>query len=60
MVEFFQMGGYAEYIWPSYGAVALVMIVLLAQSVRAARRAEREAEQLKALSPRRRRRSGGQ
>ena len=25
MAEFFQMGGYAAFVWPSYGLVALVM-----------------------------------
>lgn len=25
MTEFFQMGGYAAFVWPSYGIVALVL-----------------------------------
>ncbi|MDH3221744.1 MAG: heme exporter protein CcmD [Gammaproteobacteria bacterium] len=25
MVEFFQMGGYAAFVWPSYALVALVL-----------------------------------
>ena len=25
MVEFFQMGGYAAFVWPSYAIVALVL-----------------------------------
>ena len=58
MIEFLNMGGYAGYIWPSYGAVALAMIVLLAASVRGARKAEKEAAALQALSPRRRRKGG--
>ncbi|WP_416899385.1 MAG: heme exporter protein CcmD [Minwuia sp.] len=58
MIEFLSMGGYASYIWSSYGAVSLAMIVLLVLSVRGARKMEREASALQALSPRRRRRQG--
>ena len=25
MAEFFNMGGYAQFVWPSYGLVALVL-----------------------------------
>ncbi len=25
MAEFFQMGGYAQFVWPSYGLAALVL-----------------------------------
>ena len=25
MIEFFQMGGYAVFVWPSYGMAALVL-----------------------------------
>ena len=25
MIEFFQMGGYAVFVWPSYGIAALVL-----------------------------------
>lgn len=58
MMEFFDMGGYAVYIWPSYAAVLGGMAVLLVISIRAAARARREAEALRALSPRRRRKGG--
>ncbi|WP_417518648.1 heme exporter protein CcmD [Minwuia sp.] len=58
MAEFFSMGGYGSFIWSSYAAVALGMIVLFVVSVRGARKAEREASALRALSPRRRRKGG--
>lgn len=58
MMEFFEMGEYAAYIWPSYAAVLGGMAVLLAVSIRAAAKARKEAEALRALSPRRRRRGG--
>lgn len=57
MSEFLAMGGYAAYVWPTYGATALVMVVLLVASVRGSKRAEREARALEALSPRRRRKA---
>ena len=31
------MGGYGAYIWPAYGVAALVMLGLLAASIRASR-----------------------
>jgi len=44
------MGGYAAYVWPAYGFAALVLIVLLAQSWRNARRRAAELEQLRHLA----------
>lgn len=35
MQEFFNMGGYATYVWSSYGITAVVMVVLLIASLRA-------------------------
>lgn len=32
--EFFAMGGYAVYIWPSYGLTALVLVALLGLTLR--------------------------
>jgi heme exporter protein D len=32
MDEFFNMGGYGVYVWPSFGIVSLVMIGLALQS----------------------------
>jgi len=44
------MGGYAAYVWPAYGFAALVLIGLLAQSWRKARRRAAELEQLRHLA----------
>ena len=47
MSDFFAMGGYAAFVWPAFGFTALVLIGLLAQSWRAARRRALELEQLR-------------
>ena len=44
------MGGYAAYVWPAYGFAGLVLIGLLAQSWRSARRRAAELEQLRHLA----------
>jgi heme exporter protein D len=45
--DFFAMGGYAAYVWPAFGFAAAVLIGLLWQSWRAARRRELELDQLR-------------
>jgi heme exporter protein D len=50
LTDFLAMGGYAAYVWPAYGFAALVLIVLLAQSWRSARRRAAELEQLRHLA----------
>ena len=40
IVEFFEMGGYAGFIWPAFGIVLLVMIVLWISSMRRWRKSE--------------------
>ena len=50
MTDFLAMGGYAAYVWPAYGFAALVLIALLAQSWRGARRRAAELEQLRHLA----------
>jgi heme exporter protein D len=50
LTEFLAMGGYAAYVWPAYGFAALVLIALLAQSWRSARRRAAELEQLHHLT----------
>ena len=35
MRDFFAMGGYAAYVWPAYGIVALVLVGFLVSSLRA-------------------------
>jgi heme exporter protein D len=39
--EYFAMGGYAAFIWPSYGVAALLLVALLLLSVRRLQAAER-------------------
>jgi heme exporter protein D len=41
---FFDMGGYAAYVWPAYGVSALALIVLALLSWRDMRRSERLVE----------------
>ena len=50
---FWEMGGYAAYVWPAFGAAAIVLIALLVISVRTLRsreRALRALESERALS----------
>lgn len=37
MNQFFDMGGYAAFVWPAYGVAAVVLIGLLVQSLRGLR-----------------------
>jgi heme exporter protein D len=37
IMSFFEMGGYAGYVWPAFGATALVLAGLLLASVRSLR-----------------------
>ena len=52
------MGGYAAYVWPSYGVTALVLGALLLSSWRTMRTREAEVERLRALGVDPRRRDG--
>ncbi len=47
MTGFFDMGGYAAFIWPCYGLTAVVMIGLLVASIRSMRQNEKLAAQLR-------------
>jgi len=48
------MGGYAAYVWAAFGFAALVLLGLLVQSWRAARRRQAELDQLRHIArPRR-------
>lgn len=38
--EFLSMGGYAAFVWPSFGVVAVVLVGLWLQSARALKQAE--------------------
>ena len=53
---FFDMGGYAAFVWPCYGLTALVMLGLLVSTLRDLRARERRLQQLEAQRPARRRR----
>ncbi|CAA7617180.1 heme exporter protein CcmD [Magnetospirillum sp. UT-4] len=56
MTEFFAMGGYGAFVWPSYVLAAVVMIAVLAASIRAVRAREAELEAVQKLRPGRQRR----
>ena len=47
ITEFFAMGGYAVYIWPSYLLAATILGILLILSVRDLRRQETTLETLR-------------
>jgi len=40
MSEFFQMGGYAVYVWPAYAITFVVLIGMIIFTVRAYRKAQ--------------------
>jgi heme exporter protein D len=50
LTDFFAMGGYAAYVWTAYGFAALVLIALLVQSWRSARRRDAELEQVRRVA----------
>ncbi|MHA1113935.1 MAG: heme exporter protein CcmD [Alphaproteobacteria bacterium] len=56
--DFLAMGGYGAYVWPVYGIAALVLIVLLAATLRGLRAREVQARRLDADHPRRGARPG--
>jgi heme exporter protein D len=43
------LNGYGAYVWPAYGFAALVLIALFVAANRRLRRAEREAEDMRAV-----------
>lgn len=51
MSEFFNMGGYAAYIWPAYGISALVLVGLTWESLASYRRASRDVANLEEGAP---------
>ena len=53
-MSFFEMGGYAAYVWPAFGAAAAIMIALLVQSLRTMRAREAALRSLEATARRRR------
>jgi len=54
MSGFFAMGGYAAFIWPTYGLAILTMLGLLIWTMRRHARAAKLVAELEARRPRRR------
>ena len=52
--EFFDMGGYAVFVWPAYGIAAVILILLALLSWRALVAERRTLEKLEAKHGRRR------
>jgi heme exporter protein D len=46
LADYLAMGGYAAFVWPAYGAAAIVLVALLVASVRSLARCEAELAQL--------------
>ncbi len=56
MANYFDMGGYAGYVWPSYAVTAIVLVALFVATWRGLKNRERTLETLLATrGPRRRR-----
>ena len=53
-MSFFEMGGYAAYVWPAFGAAAAIMVALLVLSIRTMRAREEALKTLEASARRRR------
>ena len=53
-MSFFDMGGYAAYVWPAFGAAAAIMVALLVLSIRTMRAREAALKTLEASARRRR------
>ena len=53
-MSFFEMGGYAAYVWSAFGAAAAIMIALLLLSIRAMRAREAALRALEATARRQR------
>ena len=49
-MSFFSMGGYAAYVWPSFGVAAVILLALLFFSRRALKAREAEMRALEAAS----------
>ena len=49
-MSFFEMGGYAAYVWPAFGAAAVIMVALLVLSIRTMRAREAALRTLEATA----------
>lgn len=59
MANYFEMGGYAGYVWPSYALAAIVLVALFVTTWRGLKARERTLETLQAARGGRRRRRDG-
>jgi heme exporter protein D len=57
VTAFFQMGGYAAFVWPSLGLTVAVMAGLLIAALRQLRQRQRRLAELEAAGAQRRRRA---
>ncbi|MCG8595831.1 MAG: heme exporter protein CcmD [Kiloniellales bacterium] len=53
MAEFFDMGGYAAFVWPAFGVTFLVMAMMVVGTLRRLRATQRELARLEAAGARR-------
>ncbi|MDJ0945068.1 MAG: heme exporter protein CcmD [Kiloniellales bacterium] len=53
MAEFFDMGGYAAFVWPAFGLTFLVMAIMVVATLRRLRANQRELARLEAAGARR-------
>ena len=53
MAEFFDMGGYAAFVWPAFGVTFLVMAIMVVTTLRRLRANQRELARLEAAGARR-------
>ncbi|KJS35115.1 MAG: hypothetical protein VR70_16320 [Rhodospirillaceae bacterium BRH_c57] len=60
MASYFDMGGYAGYVWPSYAVTAIVLVALFVATWRGLKNRERTLETLLATRGPRRRRAARQ
>lgn len=60
LLSFLDMGGYAAFVWPCFALAAVLMTWVFVGSHRELKQRERRMEQLRALSPRRRRPDAGE
>lgn len=51
LIEFLRMGGYAAFVWPSFGATAVIMVAVLIASLRMLKANERALDALKGNAP---------
>ncbi len=59
-MTYFDMGGYAAYIWPSYAVTVLMLVAVVVVSLRAMRKSETDLKAIQSLNPRRARKAGAE